>query len=913
MKIILSLLISLPISLMGQSMTGTYEDGDISTGFNAYDPACNGPLTTLQFTLPGGNLWQVTGVDIEYSMTAQSGGWKSHQRSQIHCQNSSMTEAGVYQGTGDTGGIQAYDRNGVTIANGIYPAGTELVFEMRAWRISQGSGCNTTYNKVNNFTWIMTVYYQAVPDEGRVGIGTVTPDSSAILELKSIQKGFLPPRMTSALRNAVASPVEGLMIYCTDCTPEGIYTYDGVSWLHASGTILKDKDGDTYVTVEQNPDEDKIRMTTAGTERLIITNDGKIGVGTSSPLYSLHIKGQGSRNVSIIDTSGTAGIKYSVHVEQGGASTGNRYGIYSFLNSSNNNNHTGSTNQLTGSGSGEHFGAQNILSGNGSGPQYGVANSISNTGDSEHYGIYNYLYGTGMGYHYGTLNILSGSGQGEQTATSNYISNSGNSNHYGNDNTVTGMGSGNHYGTRNLLQGSGTGMQYGVFNEISNSNNNTHTGIFNSMMGGGSGDQYGTRNSFAANSTGLLIGTSNEISGSGNGTHYGNVTSLSGSGSGFHIGSDQTLSGPGIGIQIGTSSSITNSGPGSHYGNSTSLSGNGSGLHRGTYNALSGSGTGMQYGTHNFISNTGGNTHEGTRNELSGNGTGDRYGVRNILSGIGEGTWYGSTNQLTSSGPSDLISVLNYTSGQSDVTGIDNLIVSNGIQEAIGIINQIVSNNGGDCFGTRNIINDLSNSQLICGEDTEIVSALANVVYGSRIILEGSPVTSYGIYSQSVPSGNTKYAGYFSGDVTVTGIFNNPSDRKFKTHITPLLHTSSLEKLKAVRIYQYLYNQDAYPFMSFPQTLQTGVIAQELQVVFPELVKTNIHPSHEPRSEKGYRESSPEVEYLGVDYIGLIPHVISAMQEQQSMIDQMQEVIDRQQKMIDSLLQNNAQVTSNEK
>lgn len=322
MKYLLTLLVLLPLESWSQSMTLTYEDSDISTSLTSFDPACNGPLTTLEFTLPGGNLWEVTGVDIEYSMTAQGGGWKSHQRSQIFCQNSNMAEANVYQGTGDSGGIQAYDRNGVSMANGVYPANTTLVFEMRAWRTSQGSGCNVTYNKVNNFTWIMTVYYQAVPDEGTVGIGTLAPDSSAILELKSMQKGFLPPRMTSTFRDAIIAPTEGLLVYCTDCAPEGIYTYNGTTWQHAAGWKLEDIDGDTYITVEQNPDEDKIRMTTAGTERMIITHDGKIGMGISSPLYGLHIKGQGERNISIIDTSATTGSKYGVHVEQGGTAVG---------------------------------------------------------------------------------------------------------------------------------------------------------------------------------------------------------------------------------------------------------------------------------------------------------------------------------------------------------------------------------------------------------------------------------------------------------------------------------------------------------------------------------------------------------------------------------------------------------------
>ncbi len=53
--------------------------------------------------------------------------------------------------------------------------------------------------------------------EGQVGVGTSNPIASAALEVKSVSQGFLPPRMTMAQRDAIASPVDGLIIICTDC------------------------------------------------------------------------------------------------------------------------------------------------------------------------------------------------------------------------------------------------------------------------------------------------------------------------------------------------------------------------------------------------------------------------------------------------------------------------------------------------------------------------------------------------------------------------------------------------------------------------------------------------------------------------------------------------------------------------
>ncbi|MGY0406895.1 MAG: hypothetical protein ACWIPJ_00855, partial [Polaribacter sp.] len=73
----------------------------------------------------------------------------------------------------------------------------------------------------------------------QVGVGTKTPDKSAALEVQSTTKGFLPPRMTYAQIKAINDPAEGLIIYCTDCTPKGIYVHGDTNFEHVpSGTTL---------------------------------------------------------------------------------------------------------------------------------------------------------------------------------------------------------------------------------------------------------------------------------------------------------------------------------------------------------------------------------------------------------------------------------------------------------------------------------------------------------------------------------------------------------------------------------------------------------------------------------------------------------------------------------------------------
>ncbi len=52
--------------------------------------------------------------------------------------------------------------------------------------------------------------------KAQTGIGTTTPDASAKLDVSATNKGFLPPRMTMAQRNAISNPATGLQIFQTD-------------------------------------------------------------------------------------------------------------------------------------------------------------------------------------------------------------------------------------------------------------------------------------------------------------------------------------------------------------------------------------------------------------------------------------------------------------------------------------------------------------------------------------------------------------------------------------------------------------------------------------------------------------------------------------------------------------------------
>ena len=66
---------------------------------------------------------------------------------------------------------------------------------------------------------------------------TSATGSTAVLEASSTTQGFLPPRMTSAQKNAISNPATGLMIYCTNCGVNGEPEYyNGVTWLNLAGS-----------------------------------------------------------------------------------------------------------------------------------------------------------------------------------------------------------------------------------------------------------------------------------------------------------------------------------------------------------------------------------------------------------------------------------------------------------------------------------------------------------------------------------------------------------------------------------------------------------------------------------------------------------------------------------------------------
>ncbi|NDB36338.1 MAG: hypothetical protein EB023_13595, partial [Flavobacteriia bacterium] len=132
-------------------------------------------------------------------------------------------------------------------ANGTWPAGVSLVGAQGATGATgltgpQGPSGFLTSGSVagntpywNGSQWVVngTNFYN---NGFNLGIGTTSPHASALTDMTSTTQGFLPPRMSTVQRNAIASPALGLVIFNT--TTNCLNFFAGNGWNEACGSLV---------------------------------------------------------------------------------------------------------------------------------------------------------------------------------------------------------------------------------------------------------------------------------------------------------------------------------------------------------------------------------------------------------------------------------------------------------------------------------------------------------------------------------------------------------------------------------------------------------------------------------------------------------------------------------------------------
>lgn len=177
----------------------------------------------------------------------------------------------------------------------------------------------------------------------------------------------------------------------------------------------------------------------------------------------------------------------------------------------------------------------------------------------------------------------------------------------------------------------------------------------------------------------------------------------------------------------------------------------------------------------------------------------------------------------------------------------------------------------------------------ISGNNTSSTNSARWGVYG---ICQGNGTgIRYGVVGQAFTTSGSRYgvlgtadadfgyAVYASGNMAYTGSISDVSDRKFKKNIEEF---EALDQVMRLRPKTYEMKREEFKRMNLASGRRYGFIAQELQEIFPDLVKEQLDATPFPDGDSLNVEP---VEYLGVEYIPMIPILTRAMQEQQVQIE----------------------------
>lgn len=162
---------------------------------------------------------------------------------------------------------------------------------------------------------------------------------------------------------------------------------------------------------------------------------------------------------------------------------------------------------------------------------------------------------------------------------------------------------------------------------------------------------------------------------------------------------------------------------------------------------------------------------------------------------------------------------------------------------------------------------------LSSGVRAKVVGSKTGATYGVEASI-GSIVSNpsgFGaaIFGSSAATPN-RFAGYFNGDVFVTGMFT-VSDKKLKDNIQP--EANMLDKLSQLETVTYTFKQNEH--LNLPSQLQHGFLAQNLEEVFPELVTTIDKPIYDKKDNSVVGS----YEYKAVNYTGMISVLTSSLNE----------------------------------
>lgn len=375
------------------------------------------------------------------------------------------------------------------------------------------------------------------------------------------------------------------------------------------------------------------------------------------------------------------------------------------------------------------------------------------------------------------------------------------------------------------------------------------------------------------------------------------------------ISSDRTL-----GYTVGINNEVENKSAGHTYGIYSTVSGNNSNY------------TQTVAGIYSKVNGPGGNA---IITEIKGGGlnriNGSLNFVTDFTSGDPEGDKVGVFNQVSRSKPTSPPTIGQFGQTLTYATyGAYSYVTSLNSGTKYGTYN-IVDNkstnvdNTSDHYGTYNYHFVRQGSPNVYGtyNDIKIVPGTYNgqqyAVYG-KISNYASSTLAYGIYGSAPTNNVNSLAGYFNGNVKVTGTLTEMSDERLKTNIESV--TNALDIIAKIQPKSYEFDNKIDESVHLPKGKQYGFLAQDLEEVLPNLVEDLLHGGqtkevptsvelmeedaegklslNKQKPTDSFRaETVTEVaEYKSINYIALIPILVQGMKEQQAKIEQLEQQIE---------------------
>ncbi len=218
------------------------------------------------------------------------------------------------------------------------------------------------------------------------------------------------------------------------------------------------------------------------------------------------------------------------------------------------------------------------------------------------------------------------------------------------------------------------------------------------------------------------------------------------------------------------------------------------------------------------------------------------------------------------------------------------------------IISQAVQMNGTELY----VLSDLAVGLDVLNNHTDatigIRATISSAGSGSTSGVSGQVTgimgtgDQYGVIGSATPRGMgepASYAVYANGDLAYAGALVHTSDRKLKKNIKSV--DSVIDKVMNLRVTEYEYKQGEFPGLNLALGPQIGFIAQEVQKVFPDLVKNNQYSFS--------NEKSQEFEMYTLNSMAIIPILTKAIQEQQAIINQQQDLLSQYQAQLSSIIE----------